>query len=264
MSLLAQQQQALLALLFDRPNDVASKNIAAYAYSTWARGQKVYQANGHALAGSALRAAYPVVAQLLGDESFDALARALWHAQPPQRGDAAQWGGTLANWVQASDQLAAEPYLADVAAVEWALHRAVSAADGAMDSASFALLTKHDPADLLLLLSPGCATLRSDWPVVSIVNAHLHHRPTVAQAGQLLRGGAREDALVWRSGLQALVREAQPGEAALVAALLAGHTLGDALDQAPDLDIGAWLPMAVQTGLLLGARLPDVESKNGL
>lgn len=264
MSLLEQQQQALLALLFDRPNNVASKNIADYADDTWARGLKVYQANGHALAGSALRAVYPVVAQLLGDESFDALARALWHAQPPLRGDAAQWGGTLADWVQNSDQLAAEPYLADVATLEWALHRATSAADGAMNSASFALLTEHDPGHLLLLLSTGCTTLRSDWPVVSIVNAHLHHTPSFVQAGQLLQAGAREDAVVWRSGLQALVRVAQPGEAALVAALLAGHTLGDALHQAPDLDIAAWLPMVVQTGLLLGARLADVERQNGL
>jgi len=264
MSLLAQQQQALLALLFDRPNDVASENIAAYADPAWARGQKVYQANGHALAGSALPAAYPVMAQLMGDESFDALARALWHAQPPLRGDAAQWGGTLANWVQASEQLVTEPYLADVATLEWALHCAASAADGEMDSASFALLTDHDPADLLLLLSPGCATLRSAWPVVSIVNAHLRHTPSLAQAGQRLRDGAREDAVVWRSGLQSLVREAQPGEAALVAALLAGDTLDEALHQAADLDIGAWLPMAVQTGLLLGARLADVESQNEL
>ena len=62
-----------------------------------------------------------------------------------------------------------------------------------------------------------------------------------------------------RSGLRPLVRQAQAGEAAFVAALLRGQTLGAALDQAPALDIGAWLPMAVQTGLLLAVRLalPD-------
>jgi hypothetical protein len=264
MSLLAQQQQALLALLFDRPNEVASENIAIYADATWARGQKVYQANGHALACSALGAAYPVLAQLLGAESFDALARAFWHAQPPLRGDVAQWGGTLADWVRASDQLACEPYLADVAMLEWALHRAASAVDGLVDPASFALLAARDPADLLLVLSPGGACLCSAWPVVSIVNAHLHHTPSLVHVAQLLQDGAGEDAVVWRSGWQALVREAQPGEAALVAALLAGHTLGEALNQAAKLDIGAWLPMAVQTGLLLGARLSDIENKKGI
>ena len=259
MSLLAQQQQALLALLFDRPHDDASKNIAAYADAAWARGQKVYQANGHALARGALRAAYPVLAQLLGDESFDALAGALWHAQPPLRGDVAQWGGTLADWVRASDQLATEPYLADVATLEWALHRAASAADGLADAASFALLTEHDPAHLWLVLAPGCATLGSAWPVVSIVTAHLFQTPSLAHVGQLLRDGVGEEALVWRSGLRPLVREMQAGEAALLAALLQGHTLGSALDVAPGLDISAWLPMAVQTGLLLGARLAEFQ-----
>jgi len=257
MSRLAQQQQALLALLFDWPHDNASANIAAYADPAWARGQKVYQANGHALACSALRAAYPVLVQLLGDESFDALARALWHAQPPLRGDVAQWGGTLAGFVRDSRQLADTPYLAEVAALEWAMHRAANAADGLTDPASFALLTEHDPVDLQLVLSPGSACLRSVWPVVGIVHAHLHQPADLTQVGQLLRDGIGQDALVWRSGWQALVREAAPGETAFLSALLGGQTLGGALDQAQKLNIGDWLPMAVQTGLLLSVRLTD-------
>ncbi len=263
MSPLARQQQALLALLFDWPNDDAQLSIASYADATWARGQKVYQANGHALACSALRTAYPVLVQLLGDESFDALARALWHAHPPLRGDAAQWGSTLTDWVRTSDQLACEPYLADVAALEWALHRAASAADGLSDPASFALLTTHDPADLLLVLAPASACLCSAWPVVSIVKAHLHPTPDLTQVSQLLRDGIEQEALVWRSGLRPLVREAHRGETTFVTELLAGQTLGSALDQATDLDISAWLPMAVQTGLLLGARLTN-RNKIGL
>lgn len=259
MSTLAQQQQALLALLFDWPHDDAAKNIAIYTDGTWTRGQKVYQSNGHALACSALRAAYPVMAQLLGDESFDALARALWHASPPQRGDVAQWGGALAGFARASEQLADEPYLPDVAALEWALHTSASAADGGVDPASFALLTAHDPAQVYLGLSPGCAALTSAWPVVSIVTAHLHPSASLAQVGQLLRDRVGQDALVWRSGLRPLVRQAQAGEAVFVAALLRGQTLGDALDLAPALDVSAWLPMAVQTGLLLAVRLTSPD-----
>ncbi len=261
MSPLARQQQALLSLLFDWPNDDALKNMAAYADATWVRGQKVYQANGHALACNALRSAYPVLVQMLGDESFDALARALWHAHPPLRGDAAQWGGALPGWVRASETLASEPYLADVASVEWALHCAASAADGLADAASFSLLSEHDPADVQLVLSPGCSCVRSGWPVVSMVHAHLHQTPSLAQAGQLLRDGVAQEALVWRNGLRAQVREAQRGEAALVSALLAGQSLGRALDQATELDISAWLPMAVQSGLLLGARRADFAGK---
>ena len=84
-SLLA-QQQALLNALFDWPRPDATQFIAAYARQSCARGLKVYQANGHLLAERALQAAYPVVAQLLGGESFADLARAVWHAHPPLRG----------------------------------------------------------------------------------------------------------------------------------------------------------------------------------
>ena len=46
-----------------------------------------------------------------------------------------------------------------------------------------------------------------------------------------------------------------PGEIPFVTALRNGETLATALAQAEELDIGGWLPMAVQTGLLLGVRL---------
>lgn len=250
VSRLAQQQEALLALLFDRPPESAPKTIATHAIPAWPRGQKVYQANGHALACSALGAAYPVVAQLLGKESFGALARTLWHAHPPQCGDVGRWGNTLAAFIStASTPLADAPYLADVARLEWALHTCASAADPypAPNPASFALLAEHDFWYLSLILAPGCAVLESAWPVVRIVESL-----ALGDVGSLLRAGVGEEALVWRTGFKPRVRCTQPGEAAFVAALLEGQTLGGALDSLPHFDAAAWLPRAVQTGLLLG------------
>jgi hypothetical protein len=266
MSLLAQQQQALLALLFDRQGDLASTNIAVYLDKTWARGQKVYQSNGHALARSALRAAYPVVAKLLGDESFDALARALWHAQPPQHGDVSQWGGALAAFLSASGPVLDEPYLPDVATLEWALHQVASAPDGVVDAASFALLGEHEPTRLQLVLSPGSTCVCSAWPVVSIVHAHGCQGPSLEQAGQRLRACQAEAAMVWRAGLRPQTRVALAGEVTFVNDLLSGQPFGVALERSPMLEVGSWLPLAVQTGLLLGVRLlcdPDFISIQG-
>lgn len=254
MTTLAAQQQALLAALFDRPSIDAIKNIAAHARFTGVRGLKAYQTNGHAAAERSVQAAYPVLTQLLGAESLCALARAFWHAHPPARGDLAQWGGGLAEFMQASDQLVDEPYLPDVARVEWALHCSASAPDQASDPASFALLMQHDPADLQLLLVPGCAVVQSAWPVASILGAHLEQMPPLAEVGQRLRAGVAEAALVWRAGLRPRVREALVGEAAWINAHLGGCSLGAALDAAPALDFNVWLPLAVQTGLVLGAR----------
>jgi len=253
-STLAHQQQMLLDALLAWPAENAMETIAAHAVDARARGLKAYQANGHALAERALRDAYPVLALLLGTESFADLARALWHDQPPTRGDVAHWGEGLAAFLALDPQLQDEPYLPDVARAEWALHRCTSAADADPDLASLALLQTEDPAGLGLTLAPGCTVLRSAWPTAAILGAHTEGTPSLAEAGALLRAGVAQDVLVWRQGLRPRSRAAQPGEADLLLALLGGAGLAAALDQAPALDFGQWLPLAVQTGLVLAAR----------
>ncbi len=251
MTNLAEQQQVLLHALLTWPADDATKTVAAYAIDPRARGLKAYQANGHLLAERALQAAYPVLAQLLGGESFADLARALWHAHPPTRGDVACWGGDLAAFMQTSAQLQDESYLADVARVEWALHQCAGAPDASADLPTLALLTSEDPDQLRLMLAPGCAVLRSAWPVAAILGAHRDGQPSLAEAGAMLQSGVAQDVLVWRAGLRPEARAAVPGEGDLVQALLEGISLGQALERAPALDFGQWLPMAVQSGLVL-------------
>ena len=261
MSALAQQQRLLLDALLAWPAIDAIKNIAIEIEDTGARGLKVYQANSHVLAHSALQAAYPVVAQLVGDESFADLARALWHAEPPTRGDIAQWGGGLPEFLESSAQLQEEPYLPGVARVEWALHQCAGALDAKPDLASLGLMTTHEPAQVRLRLAPGCFVVRSAWPVASIVTAHLDGSPSVQEAGAQLRRGEAQDAVVWRAGLRPRVRLALDGEWDALLALLQGQSLADALDVAPALDFGQWLPMAVQSLLLLGVSPIDAASR---
>lgn len=252
MSSLAAQQQDLLSLLFGGPVSDAIQLGAAPAHSMSSRGLKAYKSNGHMLAERALLAAYPVVAQLLGADSAADLARALWHAHPPMRGDLALWGDALPDFLANSPQLQDEPYLADVARVEWALHRCAMAVDAAADPASLAWLTTEDPAHLGLHLAPGCVVLRSPWPVASMVAAHVHGTPSFAEVGAELREGVAQDVLVWRQGLRPQFRQALPGEADLLERLLAGDAMGRALDQAPSLDFAQWFPKAIASQLVLG------------
>ena len=228
------------------------------------RGLEAYRANAGALAERALGAAYPVLAQLMGDESFAPLARYFWQHAPPQRGDVARWGAALPDFLDAAPQLASEPFLGDVARVEWALHAAATAQDATLDAASFALLASGDPEQTTLSLSDGTTTLASAYPVVSIMHAHLHGEPTLAQAAALLGDGIGEHALVWRRGLKPDVRLATAAEHALVRALQAGLSLDAALTTACALesdgnatafDFNSWLAQAVQTGLVTGAHL---------
>jgi hypothetical protein len=211
------------------------------------------------LAERALTAAYPVVAQLVGGASFGDLARALWHAHPPLQGDLALWGDALPEFLHASAQLQDEPYLPDVARAEWALHCAATAADAQPDPVSLALLTTQDPARLQLVLAPGCVVVGSNWPLASLLLAHLQGQPSLAEVGAQVRARLPQEVVVWREGPRPRVRQALPGEAGCLRSLLGGQALAQALDSAPLLDFPKWFPMAMQTALVLGVSKPVVR-----
>ena len=263
---LAHQQSALLRAIF------TTNNIAAQAINTPARGINIisnrglqtYQANAHASALRSLQAAYPVIAQLIGDDAFKHLALDFWAQHPPTRGDLAQWGGELAGFIATISALQTEPYLSDVAKVEWALHTASTAADQTADLSTFTLLTEHDADALTLQLAPGTALIHSNYPIASMLTAHLYGSPSFEHVGVMLRQNAAETALIWRHGLRPMVSSCTDGEAAFISSLLAGKSLLSALESSSELpstheftnfDLSTWLPQAVQNGLLLAAHL---------
>ena len=245
------QQQILLAALLDDGTPDATKSEAYSAVLTGARGLKAYQSNGHILAHRVLQAAYPVLAQMVGEASFADLARAFWHACPPACGDMGCWGAELAAFVEGDAQLRPEPYLADVARCEWALHRAAFAADAQIAHDTLAMLTTHDPVQLRLVLAAGLWYLCSPWPIVALVDSHRQqHHYTLPQAAAMLHAQQPQDAVVWREGLRAQLREAMDGELEFLQALNSGAFLLAAVEQVPALDFSQWLPVAVRTGLL--------------
>lgn len=275
----AEQQTALLDVLHLNTTDL----IALGAYSMPAnghfcfknsastvRGLRAYRANAQVLSGNVLHACYPALQQLLGNENFQHLAQDFWQAMPPERGDLAQWGGALAGFLnqvpQLQELLRESPYLSDVASVEWALHVAATATDAKLDASSFELLASCDPAGLRLVLGPGCAVLRSAYPVVALVQlndapaAGVHDaNPSDAHqaARQAIASSQPQIALVWRSGFRPTLGAVGAASAALIEATLGSESLAGAVDaalaQSSDFDFSAWLGTSVQSGLLLGA-----------
>jgi Putative DNA-binding domain len=252
MNLLARQQEALLAALLEWPAEPAQAALLPHVCDPGGMGLAVYRANGHALAQRALRQAYPVVLCMLGEESFADLARALWHAAPPAQGDVGLWGADLPDFVGSDPQLQEFTYLRDVARVEWALHLCARAADVAYIPETLQRLSAEDPHGLTLLLAPGLQLLPSSWPVVSLIGAHREGVPSLDQAAKALHKKQAQEALVWRAGFTPRLRQTQPGELAFLRALQQGSPLTAALDDATALDFAGWLPMAVETGLVLG------------
>jgi hypothetical protein len=226
------QQMLLRALWSDaRPGIIAGWLRDGPQRST--RGLQAYRANAGALAERALGAAFPTIALLVGEESFAALARALWHAQPPLRGDMAAWGAALPDFIAAAPQLADEPYLADVARLDWAVHQAEQAADsdGAVEGLQH--LAEGDPATLWLRLADGVALIASPHPVVSIWQAHRSQaQDRFAAVREAFACGQGEQALVHRQGFKVRVAAVPAPTAVFMQALLAGAPLGHALDEA--------------------------------
>jgi Putative DNA-binding domain len=236
------QPKRLLAQIFAAQADAPS------------RGLQVYRANAHASALRALGAVYPVLAQLVGAENFAYLARDFWHANPPVRGDLAQWGGALAQFIDTAAQLADTPYLGDVARIEWALHSCAGAADVAQDAPSFTLLTEHPPEALFFVLAPGISLLHSQYPAAAITLAHLgSDGHTLDAAAALLHAGVGQSALVWRQGFTPRLQVLTQAQTSFVQALCQGASLASALDAAhPDFDFSAWLGASVQSAVVLG------------
>ncbi|RZI79517.1 MAG: hypothetical protein EOP38_25200, partial [Rubrivivax sp.] len=213
-----------------------------------AQGLAAYQGNARATAEKALASAYPTVQAMLGDEALAVLARQLWHQHPPGAGDLALWGQALPEWLASLSEVQAWPYLPDCARLDWARHTAELAFDVTFDAASLALLGEADPAHLTLQLRPGLSLIATNWPVVSLWEAHQASEPVLDAVRTALAEARAETAVVWRREWRAEVVALPGGMRGWMQALAAPPStvqpppLQTLLDQAdPDFDFSAWL-----------------------
>ncbi len=263
LSLGRREQGASLACRGDAAGQAASS--AAWlsdALPRRRRGMQVYEANAGAAAESALGSIYPTVRALMGDESFAVMARVLWQAQPPQRGDLAQFGEGLPAFIAGSDQLVEVPYLADAARLDRLLAQAENAAEAQADASTLHLLGEADPQALRLDLAPGIALLDSAYPIVRLWQAH-QGLSAVDDSGfaafrEALARGEGECALVWRQAWRAKVEAVDAATARWTLSLLQDASLAEALAQAGDeFAFEPWLLKALQQGWVLRARCVD-------
>jgi hypothetical protein len=197
------------------------------------------------------------LAQLVGAQTFAALAQRFWHENPPADGDLGLWGRGLAGLIETLADLAEEPYLADVARLEWGVHEARSAADANEAPVGLTLLASHDPGALRLQFQPGFALVHSPHPVVSIWQAHavdssasLEPSDRLDRARAKLALGLGEVALIRREGWRVCVEALPPEDAPFTAGLLQGRSLGAALAEVPPPEFEPWLLRALREGWL--------------
>jgi uncharacterized protein len=225
---------------------------------SWAGGERVldrlalYRGNLLATWQKALSNAYPVVRAIVGADFFTSLVGAYGHTHPSTDGDLNRFGAHLAGFVASFERTRAMPYLADVAALEWTVHRAQHAADATpLSRAYIASLSASALLDATFSVHPAYAWLGSKFPIASIWQAH-QSEATVALPNALAPG---EYALVARPGWRPVVVASSRGEIAALAALRSGAAMetviGEALQAEPGFDFSRSLVRWLDLDLLV-------------
>ncbi|SDY82638.1 DNA-binding domain-containing protein [Pseudomonas sp. NFIX28] len=135
----------------------------------------VYRNNVQSSLINALADAYPVVAQLVGDEFFRAMAALYVRRCPPASAVLSDYGHDFGDFIDGFAPAASVPYLADVARLERLRVMAYHAADACPVAPRQIAALMAEPAileQLRLELHPSLGLLASPHPVVALWAAH--------------------------------------------------------------------------------------------
>lgn len=189
----------------------------------------VYRNNVKASLVAALAARFPVVARLVGEEFFTAMALVFIQQHPPRSPVLAEYGTAFAEFLEGFAPAADLPYLPDIARLEWARHVAFHSADaGPADLARLAALPPEALGSVRLGLHPAMAVIASPWPIVSIWTTNTYDATPQAPAADW----TGETALVTRPHLEVILHRLPPGSDLLVTELARGVALGQAAEAA--------------------------------
>ncbi|QCB47095.1 DNA-binding domain-containing protein [Hydrogenophaga sp. PAMC20947] len=240
------------------PAHAAPNGLATWNHSDPVRRLAVHRNNVVVSLVDALAQTFLVTQQLVGEEFFRAMAQVFVRAHPPRTRVLAQYGDALPGFIARFPPAASLPYLADVAQLETLRLQALHAADAtAMDPAAIATLL-HD-ADALpslrLRLAPSLHLLRSQHAAVSVWAAHQADSGIALEQVDLAQA---ESALIFRSGLDVMVWQADTSTATLVEHLLEHAALGEAIDHAfsadPAFNLSQALALLIRHELLVSAQ----------
>lgn len=251
----APAQQAFARACLD-PEAPVPANLSALSPERARRRFSIYRNNVWVSLLEAMAARFPAVEAVVGADFFREAARQYVRARPPSSPILARLGGDFPEFLAAFEPAAGLDYLPDLARLELAAGEAYHAADAeSLAGETLAALSPEEAGALHLRLHPAARLLRSAHPVATIWRMNLGHEPLGPIAAW-----AGEDVLVTRPAFTVEVQALPPGGAALLEALTAGASLGDAAQAAlahPGADMGRILGALVSAGALLPPSSPS-------
>jgi len=200
-----------------------------------------------------LKAAFPVVRRLVGDEFFGAMARLYALEEPPTSPIMLDYGAGLPGFIRRFAPAAMLAYLEDVARLERAWVEAYHAAEAAPLPAT--ALRGATPEQLplsRLALHPSARIVSSPFPILSIWQANIEG----GDAASVSLDEGAHDVLVARPEAEVELRLLPAGASAFMTALLADSTVieatKEALGTSPRFDLAGTLRGMAEAGLIVG------------
>lgn len=201
-----------------------------------------------------LESTFPVVCRLVDRRFFGWLAACFIRARPPAGPCLFEYGAEFPEFVRTFPACAELPWIAAVAALEWAMNTALYAPDARpLDPERLAAIAPSAPGRLVLRLDPSVTLLTSRWPVDAIWRAN---QPDARETDEVNLGAGPVRLEVRRDGEDVVFRALSTGGFALRQALAAGATLATAVDTAleaePSLDVAHELRTLLDARILVG------------
>jgi len=232
--------------------EALSPNIKAeYPNHSLETAIEVYRNNYRGNLHDSLAGIYPVIEQLVGEAFFRRLSRAYVEQHPSLSRNLYHYGEQMAAFIKTFTPAQHLVYLADVAGLECACHRAHNAEDaGLLEIGNLAQVSPEQYSQLALVIHPSCTVLRSRYPIVTIWQVHQPGAPDDFQID--LEGGAN-NALVLRKNNEVQVCELAEADAEWLISIRSGYLLGAAtastLDKYPEFDLQVCLVDLVSRGV---------------
>jgi hypothetical protein len=169
---LRELQRRFAAALFAEVYEPVGADIGANDCDERA-GLAIYRDQLRAVFARTLALEYPVIERLVGEAYFRRLAGELQTAYPSRSGDLHHIGAPFAAFLKERFSGGPYDYLADVAALEWALQECTIAPEApALDPHALRSVDPARYADLHFDFHPACRLMGSRYPVLDIWRAN--------------------------------------------------------------------------------------------
>lgn len=191
---------------------------------------RIYRNNTREGFLTTLRATYPVLQRLVGEDYFRQMVLEYRERSPSPSGNLHHAGERLPEFLSRRYVETGYRYFADVARLEWAFQEVLVAADHPpLDVDSLQRVVPADFPGLVFTLHPAARLVSSGFPILTIWNAN---QPG-ADADQIIDlGSGAERVLLLRTDEDVELRRLDAAEFSFLTSIARGETLADAAEAA--------------------------------